>query len=96
MHPEGLTGRTSHKRLDAVCSLPLKQTTLAHGGCAMTTIELYPDDVHNQRTIRRGDRSACFNREGGDDDLVVLGGGPGDLTAATTRGRGPVQRGMGR
>jgi hypothetical protein len=68
-------------------SLPLKQTNLAHGGCAMTTIELYPDDVHNQRTIRQGHPPDWVNREGGDYDLVVLGG-PGGLTAATTAAAG--------
>src|SRR5215470_12307632 len=64
------------------------QTNLAHGGCAMTTIELYPDDVHNRRTIRQGHPPDWVNREGGDYDLVVLGGGPGGLTAATTAAAG--------
>ncbi|WP_238005636.1 FAD-dependent oxidoreductase [Dactylosporangium sp. AC04546] len=50
----------------------------------MTTIKLYPDDVHNQRTIRQGHPPDWVNRGGGDYDLVVLGGGPGGLTAATT------------
>ncbi|GAA4262587.1 FAD-dependent oxidoreductase [Dactylosporangium darangshiense] len=54
----------------------------------MTTIELYPDDVHNQRTIRQGHPPDWVNREGGDYDLVVLGGGPGGLTAATTAAAG--------
>ncbi|MEV5085429.1 FAD-dependent oxidoreductase [Streptomyces sp. NPDC056159] len=54
----------------------------------MTTIELYPDDVHNQRTIRQGHPPDWVNREGGDYDLVVLGGGPGGLTAAITAAAG--------
>ena len=54
----------------------------------MTTIELYPDDVHNRRTIRQGHPPDWVNREGGDYDLVVLGGGPGGLTAATTAAAG--------
>ncbi|MFG2039072.1 FAD-dependent oxidoreductase [Dactylosporangium sp. NPDC048998] len=54
----------------------------------MRTIELYPDDVYNQRTIRQGHPSDWVNREGGDYDLVVLGGGPGGLTAATTTAAG--------
>jgi pyruvate/2-oxoglutarate dehydrogenase complex dihydrolipoamide dehydrogenase (E3) component len=54
----------------------------------MTTIELYPDDVHNQRTIRQGHPPDWVNRDGGDYDLVVLGGGPGGLTAATTAAAG--------
>ncbi|MGW5361963.1 FAD-dependent oxidoreductase [Actinopolymorpha pittospori] len=54
----------------------------------MTRIELYPDDVHNQRTIRQGHPPDWVNREGGDYDLVVLGGGPGGLTAATTAAAG--------
>jgi hypothetical protein len=54
----------------------------------MTTIELYPDDVHNQQTIRQGHPPDWVNREGGDYDLVVLGGGPGGLTAATTAAAG--------
>ncbi|WP_432838263.1 FAD-dependent oxidoreductase [Dactylosporangium sp. CA-092794] len=54
----------------------------------MRTIELYPDDVYNQRTIRQGHPFDWVNREGGDYDLVVLGGGPGGLTAATTAAAG--------
>ncbi|WP_433200999.1 FAD-dependent oxidoreductase [Dactylosporangium sp. CS-047395] len=48
------------------------------------TIKLYPDDEHNRRTIRQGHPPGWVNRDGGDYDLVVLGGGPGGLTAATT------------
>ena len=54
----------------------------------MTRIELYPDDVHNRRTIRQGHPPDWVNREGGDYDLVVLGGGPGGLTAATNAAAG--------
>lgn len=54
----------------------------------MATIELYPDDVYNQRTIRQGHPPGWVNREGGDYDLVVLGGGPGGLTAAMTAAAG--------
>ena len=57
-------------------------------GCATTTVELCPYDVHNQATIRPGHPSDWVNREGGDYDLVVLGGGPGGLTAATTAAAG--------
>ncbi|MET7400557.1 FAD-dependent oxidoreductase [Dactylosporangium sp. NPDC005572] len=54
----------------------------------MTTVELYPDDVYNQRTIRQGHPPDWVNRDGGEYDLVVLGGGPGGLTAATTAAAG--------
>ncbi|MEQ7129144.1 FAD-dependent oxidoreductase [Actinopolymorpha sp. B11F2] len=60
----------------------------------MATVELYPDDVHNQRTIRQGHPPDWVNREGGDYDLVVLGGGPGGLIAATTAAAGGLRVAM--
>ena len=54
----------------------------------MTTIELFPVDIHNQKTIQQGHPPSWANRAGGAYDLVVLGGGPAGLVAAMTAGAG--------
>jgi hypothetical protein len=41
----------------------------------MTTIQLFPDDSYNQKTIRQGHPPGRTNRKGGEYDLVVLGAG---------------------
>src|SRR4029077_15363581 len=54
----------------------------------MTTIELFPVDIHNQKTIQQGHPPGWTNRAGGAYDLVVLGGGPAGLVAALTAAAG--------
>jgi Pyridine nucleotide-disulphide oxidoreductase len=54
----------------------------------MTTVELFPADSYNQKTLQQGHPPGWTNRAGGDYDLVVLGGGPAGLVAATTAAAG--------
>src|ERR1700747_827631 len=54
----------------------------------MTTIELFPADVYNQKTIQQGHPPSWANRAGGEYDLGVLGGGPAGRVAAMTAAAG--------
>jgi pyruvate/2-oxoglutarate dehydrogenase complex dihydrolipoamide dehydrogenase (E3) component len=54
----------------------------------MITVELFPADIYNQKTIRQGHPPDWINRDGGQYGLVVLGGGPAGLVAALTAAAG--------
>jgi mercuric reductase len=50
----------------------------------MTTVELFPADIYNQKTIQQGHPPDWINRDGGEYGLVVLGGAPAGLVSAMT------------
>jgi NADPH-dependent 2,4-dienoyl-CoA reductase/sulfur reductase-like enzyme len=64
----------------------MKDSILTKSGLA--TVELFPADIHNQKTIHQGHPPGWTNREGGEYDLVVLGGRPAGLVAAITAAAG--------
>src|SRR5260370_421269 len=50
----------------------------------MTIVELFPADIYNQKTIQQGHPPDWINRDGGEYDLVVLGGGPAGVISVMT------------
>ena len=50
----------------------------------MAAVELFPADIYNQKTISQGHPPGWTNGEGGEFDLIVLGGGPAGLVSVLT------------